>query len=719
MSPALVALLAGPAILVPLAGYAIARRQVRGAAWYALLLLSIAFWSLAYAWELSAPQPEAKLLALKIKYVGVVVLPSAWLGFMLAFVGSPPARVRRRVVPVALVSAVMLALAWTDGWHGLFWGRVTIDQIGGYDVVRGRGPFFWVNVLYTYGVLAGGIFLLASHAVHSPYLYQKRATLLMVGTVVPWAGNLVFVMSRHETIIDPTPFLFTCTAVIAAVAVFRYELFEPVPTLRDARIESVGDGVVILDRRQRVADLNPAAEDILGCSRAEVAGIGIARFLPEWPAASNPQTPVDITIGNVPSVRIYDVRCSDLRSRAGEATGAVIVLRDVTERRLAEGALRASEQRYRTVIEQAFDGVWLADQESTIIDVNPGACAILGYTRDELIGGRAADLLQPEPPLDGQAAGREPGHDGKAIEWQRRVVARNGRRVLLAGRSGEIAPGLVVSTFRDITKERAEAEERERLLFQAEAANRLKDEFLATLSHELRTPLTAVLGWTRMLVRAEVKPERVAHALAVIERNAMAQARLVEDLLDVSRITGGRLRLRLVETDVAAVVREALDAIKPSADAKRIALDVQLAFAMPHITVDPERLQQVIWNLLTNAIKFTPGGGTVTVTGATTPEGVELTVRDTGRGIAPDFLPFVFDPFRQAESGANRTAPGLGLGLAIVHRIIEAHGGRVEASSDGAGCGATFRVYLPAVSTGAGLAFTERRSATREGSWRS
>ncbi len=603
MSPPLIALLAGPAILVPLAWYALARPQVRGARWYGLVLLTIAFWSATYLWELSADNLDSKVFALKIKYLAVVLLPSGWIGFILSFVGSPPGRVWRRVIPVAIISAIFLTIAWTNDWHGWFWGRLTIEQIGPYRVIHGRAAFFWVNVIYTYVVLAAGLVLLVSHAVHSPYLYKQRARTLIAGTLVPWIGNMAFVLSTEETIIDPTPFLFTCTGVIAAVAVFRYELFEPVPTLRDARIESIGDGIIILDRRWRVADLNPAAEAVLRCTRAEAAGSAIDRLLPGWPVAAGTTAAADVTVGEGPLARVYDVRSSDVRSRAGETTGKVVVLRDVTERRHAELALRESEARYRAVIE-----------------------------------------------------------------------------------------------------------EREQLLVRAEEANRLKDEFLATLSHELRTPLTAVLGWTRMLVRAEVQPERVAHALGVIERNAVAQARLVDDLLDISRITGGRLRLKLAKADVSALVREALDAIGPSADAKRITIDVRLITPVPLITVDPERLQQVIWNLLTNAIKFTPEAGTVTVTVAPASAGVELTVSDTGRGIAPAFMPFVFDPFRQAESGSNRSVPGLGLGLAIVQRIVEAHGGRVEAVSDGPGRGATFRVYLPVVSSGVNFTGPERRT---------
>ena len=603
MSPPLIALLAGPAILVPLAWYALARPQVRGARWYGLVLLTIAFWSATYLWELSADNLDSKVFALKIRYLAVVLLPSGWIGFILSFVGSPPGRVWRRVVPVAIISAIFLTIAWTNDWHGWFWGRLTIEQIGPYRVIHGRAAFFWVNVIYTYVVLAAGLVLLVSHAVHSPYLYKQRARTLIAGTLVPWIGNMAFVLSTEETIIDPTPFLFTCTGVIAAVAVFRYELFEPVPTLRDARIESIGDGIIILDRRWRVADLNPAAEAVLRCTRAEAAGSAIDRLLPGWPVAAGTTAAADVTVGEGPLARVYDVRSSDVRSRAGETTGKVVVLRDVTERRHAELALRESEARYRAVIE-----------------------------------------------------------------------------------------------------------EREQLLVRAEEANRLKDEFLATLSHELRTPLTAVLGWTRMLVRAEVQPERVAHALGVIERNAVAQARLVDDLLDISRITGGRLRLKLAKADVSALVREALDAIGPSADAKRITIDVRLITPVPLITVDPERLQQVIWNLLTNAIKFTPEAGTVTVTVAPASAGVELTVSDTGRGIAPAFMPFVFDPFRQAESGSNRSVPGLGLGLAIVQRIVEAHGGRVEAVSDGPGRGATFRVYLPVVSSGVNFTGPERRT---------
>ena len=698
MSPGLFALVAGPVILVPLALYALARPHIRGTTWYGLLLLAIAVWSLSYAWELTAYGTGTKMLALKVKYLAIMALPAGWIGFILAFVGFPPARIRQRVLPVAAVSAVLLLLAWTDEWHGLFWGPLRVQQVGGYRVLQGRGPLFWATVVYTYGAVAAGILLLALHAVHSPFLYKKRALTLMIGTIVPWAGNVVMVMNREDTILDPTPFLFSCTAVIAAVAVFRYRLFEPVPTLRDARIEAVGDGVIIVDVRRRIADLNPAAEAILGCSRAEAAGARFERFLPQISVDALPESRMDVALGNSPAA-IYDLRASEIRSRSGETTGAVVVLRDVTERRQAERALRESEQRYRTVIEQAFDGVWLADGESRIVDVNPVACTMLGYARDELMGRRAADILSTEDATATRSlAGRASAAD--LAYWQCRVARRDGQLRLLAGRSSRIAPDLVASTFRDITEERAHAEQRERLLDEAQGANRLKDEFLATVSHELRTPLTVVLGWARMLVRAEVEPGRISHALAVIERNAVAQARLVEDLLDLSLMTRGQLRLKVAETDVTTIVGDSLEAIGPSAQAKGVLLRVELPPSVPPILVDAERLQQVIWNLLTNAIKFTPSGGSVTVSAAATSEGVVLAVHDTGRGIASDLLPHVFEPFLQGEGGTTRRVAGLGLGLTIVRRIIEAHGGHVEAASQGIGLGATFRLHLPAVTGG-------------------
>jgi PAS domain S-box-containing protein len=697
MSAGLTALFVGPAILIPLAYYAILRRRVRGATWYAVLLLAIAFWSLAYAWELLAADLETKTLALKIKYVAVVVVPAGWIGFILSFVGSPGPRVRQAVLPVALVSAVMLVFAWTDPWHGLFWGDISVYHIDGYSVLRGRAPLFWVNVAYTYVVLGAGIVLLASHAIHSPYLYKKSARILMVGAVVPWAGNLVFVLGVRETNVDPTPFLFSCTAVIAALAVFRYELLEPVPTLKDARIEAVSDGIVLLDRRRRIADLNPAAEVLLGCRRAEAAGRSFGRLLPGWPDGSWPASTTDVMLDRPQGEpRVYDVRCSEVKSRAGESTGLVVVLRDVTEQRRAERAVRESEMRYRTVIEQASDGVWVADQAGTIVDVNPGACAMLGYAPTELVGRAVAELIDPAD-LDGAPIHLESRRRGDAVDWHGRIVAKDGRRRLLAGRSTQIASDLVVSTFRDITEDRAESEHRKRLLQDAQAAIRMKDEFLAILSHELRTPISAVLGWTRMLARHEVEPERVAHALGVIERNALAQARLVEDLLDMSRMAGGRLRLSLAATDLSALVREGMDAIGPSAQAKGVSLDMTVPPALPRIMADGGRMQQVLWNLLANAIKFTPRGGTVSVHAVATPEGVDVIVHDTGRGIAPDFLPFVFEPFRQGETAMSRSITGLGLGLAIVRRIVEAHGGHVEAESDGVGKGATFRVRLPSI----------------------
>jgi signal transduction histidine kinase/ActR/RegA family two-component response regulator len=231
----------------------------------------------------------------------------------------------------------------------------------------------------------------------------------------------------------------------------------------------------------------------------------------------------------------------------------------------------------------------------------------------------------------------------------------------------------------------------------AEAASALKDQFLMTVSHELRTPLTAIYGWSRMLVDGVVSDQQRDRALRTIERNAEAQTRLIDDLLDVSRVMGGKLQLDVRPADIGDVVRAAADTVRPAADAKSIQIETTIDPAAGLAPVDPERMQQIVWNLLSNAVKFTPAGGRVAVSVARRDAEMEIAVTDTGIGISAGFLPYVFERFRQEDGGSRRRYGGLGLGLAIVRSLVELHGGTVTARSDGEGGGATFVVRLPAV----------------------
>ncbi|HUR33472.1 MAG TPA: ATP-binding protein [Vicinamibacterales bacterium] len=238
----------------------------------------------------------------------------------------------------------------------------------------------------------------------------------------------------------------------------------------------------------------------------------------------------------------------------------------------------------------------------------------------------------------------------------------------------------------------------------AETANRTKDEFLATLSHELRTPLNAILGWASILTRSDYDKARVSHAVHVIERNARIQSQMIEELLDVSRISSGTVQLNTTAVAIGSVVETAVDSVRPAAEAKGVSLAKHIAVPDLVINADARRLQQVAWNLLSNAVRFTPAGGRVDVTLARDGDEVELRVCDTGLGIAPEFLPHVFERFRQADSSTTRAHGGLGLGLAIVHDLVALHGGSVRAESAGEGQGATFVVRLPAVAPQAGPA---------------
>ena len=255
----------------------------------------------------------------------------------------------------------------------------------------------------------------------------------------------------------------------------------------------------------------------------------------------------------------------------------------------------------------------------------------------------------------------------------------------------------VIVVFHDVSERRRAEQEREQLLIreqvargEAEAANRLKDEFLATVSHELRTPLNAILGWASLFNRGTLEEGMVRNALAVIERNARAQAQIIDDILDVSRIITGKLRINPQPLDLAPIIQTAIEALRPAAAAKLITVTSSLEQNAGLVVGDPDRMQQIIWNLLSNAIKFTTREGRIEIGLGRVNSHIEVRVSDTGIGIDQQFLPYVFDRFRQADSSMTRTHSGLGLGLAIVRHLIELHGGTVMAESAGEGQGAVF-----------------------------
>jgi PAS domain S-box-containing protein len=385
---------------------------------------------------------------------------------------------------------------------------------------------------------------------------------------------------------------------------------------------------------------------------------------------------------------------------------------DVTEKVKARQRIEAladelavSEARARRLQDSGVIGVVFWTRDGRVVDANDAFLNIVGYTREELVSGQVswAEMTPGEfAHLDARAF-VEMEATGICTPFEKVYVGKNGRRIpILIGLAfweGSTDSGVAwildVSARRTAEAERDRLLERERLArAEAEKANRSKDEFLAMVSHELRTPLNAMLGWARMLSAGNGDAARQKRGLEVIERNAIAQAQLIEDLLDVSRIVHGKLRLEVASMDLRAVVEAAVDSVRPGFEAKGLHLTVELEPNLEPILGDAQRLQQVVWNLLSNSAKFTPKGGHVHLELRKVAGHVELTVSDDGKGIAPNALPFVFDRFRQADASITRAFGGLGLGLSIARHLVELHGGTIEASSEGEGRGARFTLSL-------------------------
>ncbi len=480
-------------------------------------------------------------------------------------------------------------------------------------------------------------------------------------------------------------------------------------------VEAVADGEMALAAaRERTPDL--VLTDIM---MPHLDGFGLLRALRDNPGTSTiPVIMLSARAGEEARVEGIEAGADDYLVKPFSARE--LLARVGTHLELVR-IRREAQQQVINIWESINEGFVALDRDWRYIYINAEA-ERLGLNRNELLGKK---LWEAFPATLGTETERE---FRRAVEEQMSVEFESFYEpwdMWFENRCFPSADGSLAVYFRDITERKRAEEEREQLLVsaqgarleaeqaqklsaellvreqearaQAEAANRTKDEFLATVSHELRTPLNAILGWVTMMRGGRLTEEMSARGLETIERNARSQARLIEDLLDVSRIITGKLRLEIQPVELSAVIQAAVDVIRPAADAKGIRLQLLLDSNAGPVSGDPQRLQQIVWNLLSNAVKFTPKGGRVQVRLERVNSHIEIIVSDTGPGIDPDFQPFIFERFRQADTSYTRKHGGLGLGLALVRHLVELHGGTISTQSSGKDQGATFMVTLPLI----------------------
>ena len=474
-----------------------------------------------------------------------------------------------------------------------------------------------------------------------------------------------------------------------------------------------------VDGEQRYRFNNKGYEDWFGLPTSEIYGKHIREIVGESvyqsilpyveTVLSGEQVTYETQVPNKDGTNHYiNVTYVPQFSQQGKVEGFVALITDITLHKLAEAALKQSEKRLKTLTEKSRVIPWDVNATTgNFTYVGPQTVEILGYPlSDWYIDNFWAKHMHPEDQEWAIQYCLESSLSLNNYEFEYRMLAADGRVVWLYDIVNvvrdENGPQLLHGFMIDITDRKQAEQEREQLLEReqaaradAEAANRMKDEFLATLSHELRTPLNAILGWTQLLRNRRFDETTTGRALETIERNTRSLAQLIEDVLDVSRIIKGTLHLNIHRVKLVPIVEAAIDTVYPAAQAKEISINCKFDPEVGVVVGDANRLQQVVWNLLSNAVKFTPKGGRVDVQLERIESCVQIRVSDTGVGIAAEFLSHVFERFRQEDSSSTRSHGGLGLGLAIVRHLVEFHGGTVSAESPGIGQGATFIVNLP------------------------
>jgi PAS domain S-box-containing protein len=603
-TPFLPPLVVSALILALLGAYAWRHRQVRGAPGFIILMGGGAVWAVAYGLHLAAADRTWAAVWIGFIYLGIVAQPIGWLFLAVEYAGWGRGLTRGNVTLLVLAHLAFVALVFTNDHHHWVFRSYEMVRMGGrMEFVAVPAAGFWVNVWTSYALILFSMLLLLVRATSAPRLYRWQVAILVTGWVLTAIPNLLFLLGDSPLPgINLTPFVFPLKGALLTAGIFRFGLLSIVPVARDAVIEAMQDGVIVLDGSDRVVDINPAAQVILRAPSLRVIGrpvLDLPHLGAAWAARDRsfggPGPSSELEVGDGDDTRTFDVRVSSVSSPRSGLSGRLIVLRDVSERARIEQALQDAKDA-------------------------------------------------------------------------------------------------------------------------AEAANRTKSQFLANVSHELRTPLSGILGSCEILVEEPATPAAMVPDLERIRASGYELLRLIDELLDLSKMEAGRIELSPEPFEVAVLVREVAETVRPLAERKDVALDASVAPDPGWVLADRVRLRQVLLNLVANAVKFTERG-TVRIDarceGAAGETGrAVFRVRDTGIGITPEQIERLFQPFVQADASTTRRYGGTGLGLAIAERFCRLMGGSIAVESV-PGAGSTFTVSLPVRRIA--VAPAEPASAARDG----
>jgi PAS domain S-box-containing protein len=598
-TPYILPLMATCLLALVLAGAIWRRRPGVGVVPFVVLMLALAQWTLSNVFEIGTDSLDAKLFFSGIAYVGITTATAAWLAFALEYTGREKWLTRRNVLLLTIEPVIVVVLALTYHQQQIFRTDYVMDRSGAFPALDVTFAWaFWLHGVYSYVVLVVGNLLLLKAYFGATQLYREQLAMLLIAALAPWVANAIFIfgLSPFDTPFDLTPFAFVITGTVMGWSIYRYRLLDIVPVAHHFVIESIGDGIVVIDKQNRIVDANPAALSLAGrATTAHVIGHLVSEVAPHMTAVADKFRMIEegldeITVGVGETQRHFQMRITPLRNRHGDLIGRLFVLHEITELKRASAQIQAQND-------------------------------ILTRTNQEL----------------------------------------------------------------DIARQ------------QAEEANRLKSEFLATISHELRTPLNSVIGYADLMltIMSDSLTEKQRDYVKRIMNNGERLLTLINDILDLSKIEAGHLELviqTIVPADLLAMVQADM---QPLASQKNLAFEIVLDPALPAaVRGDPKRLQQIITNLLSNAIRFTDHGQVKVHLDRPEETLWRITVNDTGIGIPPHALEFIFDEFRQVDGSYQRQYGGTGLGLAIVRKLVTLMGGTVRVESE-VGQGSTFTVQLP------------------------